>query len=52
MGFLDWIKNLIQQREASRKEKDFKTADKIREKINKLGFIIEDKERGFTVKKR
>ena len=46
------VKNLIQQREASRKEKDFKTADKIREKINKLGFIIEDKERGFTVKKR
>ena len=46
------IKELISKREASRKAKDFVTADKIREKINKLGFIIEDKEKGFAVKKR
>ena len=46
------LRELISQREKSRKEKDFKTADKIREKINKLGFIVEDKEKGFAVKKR
>jgi cysteinyl-tRNA synthetase len=46
------LRELIKQREKSRKEKDFKTADKIREKINKLGFVVEDKEKGFSVKKR
>src|SRR3989344_3002821 len=46
------VKKLIAQREASRKAKDFVTSDKVREKINKLGFIIEDKEKGFTVKKK
>src|SRR3989344_6438125 len=39
------VRDLIKQREKSRKEKDFVTADKIREKINKLGFILEDKEK-------
>ena len=46
------VKELANEREKSRKEKDFKTADKIREKINKLGYILEDTERGVVVKKR
>ena len=46
------VKKLLQEREALRKEKNYEDADKIREKINKLGFIIEDKERGFSIKKR
>ena len=46
------VKRLLRERETARKKKDFVTADKIREKINKLGFIVEDKERGFAVKKK
>lgn len=46
------VRKLIMEREKARKEKDFKTADKIREKINKLGFVIEDREKGFLIKKR
>ena len=46
------VKELTNQREKSRKEKDFVTADKIRNKINKLGYILEDTERGVVVKKK
>ena len=46
------VKKLVDERERLRKGKDFKTADKIREKINKLGFVVEDKERGFIIKKK
>ena len=46
------VKKLVAEREKHRLKKDFKTADKIREKINKLGFVVEDKEKGFVVKKR
>lgn len=46
------IKKLIEQRERLRKSGDFEEADKIRHKINNLGFIIEDTERGALVKKR
>ena len=46
------IKKLLKQRETSRHAKDFVTADKIRDKINKLGFIIEDKDKGFMIKKK
>ncbi len=46
------VKTLVEERERIRKEKKFKEADKIREKINKLGFIIEDTEKGLVIKKR
>ena len=46
------VKELVNEREKLRGQKKFKEADKIREKINKLGFIIEDTERGFVIKKR
>jgi len=46
------IKNLAEEREKSRKEKNFKKSDEIRDKINKLGYTIEDDERGYVLKKR
>ena len=46
------VKKLLKQRETARHAKDFVTADKIRDKINKLGFIIEDKDKGFMIKKK
>ena len=46
------IKKLIEQREKFRKAGNFKEADEIRKKINNLGFIIEDTEKGAVVKKR
>ncbi len=46
------IANLIKQREKFRKAGNFKEADKIRKKINNLGFVIEDTEKGAVVKKR
>ena len=45
------IKNLVEKREKARKEKDFKKADKIREKIKNKGYVIEDTEEGPRVKK-
>lgn len=45
------IKNLLEEREKSRKKRDWKKADKIRKKINKLGYIIEDTKKGFVVRK-
>jgi len=46
------IKKLIKEREDLRKEKMWKEADEIRKKINNLGFVIEDTEKGAVVKKR
>lgn len=46
------IKELVQEREKMRMEKNWDEADKIRDKIYKLGFILEDTERGFKIKKR
>ena len=46
------IKKLAAERERARKAKDFAAADEIREKINKLGFILEDTEKGVSVKKK
>ena len=45
------IRKLVEEREKARKKKDFITADKIRDKLNKLGFAIEDKKEGSVVKK-
>ena len=44
--------DLAYKREEYRVKKDFVTADKYREKINKLGFVVEDKEKGFSIKKK
>lgn len=45
------IINLAKQRDKARKAKDFKTADKLREEIEKRGYIIEDTKEGFVIKK-
>jgi len=46
------IKKLAEERERKRKDKKFQEADEIREKINKLGFVVEDTEKGIVIKKR
>ncbi|MFC1710726.1 cysteine--tRNA ligase [Nanoarchaeota archaeon] len=45
------IKKFAEQRETARKKKDWKKADELRKKINKLGYIIEDKSKGYALKK-
>jgi len=45
------IRKLIKEREGARKKKDFVTADKIREKIKKAGYVIEDKKKGVIIKR-
>ncbi|MCW1297006.1 MAG: cysteine--tRNA ligase [Candidatus Parvarchaeota archaeon] len=44
-------KRLIEEREKARKEKDWKTADEIREKLRKQGIILEDTDKGVVWKK-
>ncbi len=44
--------DLIEKREEAREKKDFKIADKIREEIGKLGYIIEDTKEGVKCKKK
>lgn len=46
------IINLAKQRDKARKAKDFKTADKLREEIEKRGYIIEDTKEGFLLRKK
>ena len=46
------IEELIQKREKARKEKDFKSADKIRNELNKKGIILEDSQNGVNWKKK
>jgi len=45
------IKSLIKKRERYRKEKKWQEADKIREKIKKMGYLLEDGPNGVRVKK-
>jgi cysteinyl-tRNA synthetase len=40
------VEELIRKREAARKKRDWKTADKIREEIRELGYLIEDTAEG------
>jgi len=42
---------LTEERENFRKNKNWKKADEIRNKINKLGYVLEDTEKGANVKK-
>ena len=46
------IINLAEKREKFRMEKNWKEADKIRSEVNKLGYLIEDKEKGYSLKKK
>ena len=45
------VKNLIEKRKQARKNKDFKTADQLREKIKSLGFYVDDTKDGSVIKK-
>ena len=47
----DAIKKLAEEREKYRKEKKWTEADKIREKITRAGFIVEDMPTGLNIKK-
>jgi len=46
------IKELITLRENARKKKNWKKADELRDKINKLGYQIDDTEKGVEVRWR
>ncbi|MBU0569411.1 cysteine--tRNA ligase, partial [Patescibacteria group bacterium] len=46
------VKKLVEKRENLRKEGKFKEADEIRQKIYDLGFMIEDKSGGTSLKKK
>lgn len=45
------VQRLVDEREMVRAEKNFKKADDIREKVKKLGYIIEDRGSGARVRK-
>lgn len=45
------IAELIEERKAARKAKDFAKADAIREKITEMGYIVEETRQGTIVKK-
>ena len=46
------IISLAKERQKFREEKNWKKSDEIRKKINELGYIIEDNESGFLLKKK
>lgn len=45
------IEELIRKREAARKNRDWETADKLREEIKKLGYLLEDTTEGARWRK-
>ena len=45
------VLDLIEQRKAARKEKNFALADELRDKITALGYIVEETRQGTVVKK-
>ncbi len=45
------IQLLVKERERARKNKDWKKADMIREKIKELGYVLDDTNKGVIVKK-
>ncbi len=46
------INDLVIKREKARKEKDWKKSDELRDKINKLGFILSDTKKGVEIRKK
>ncbi len=46
------IKNLINKRNIARKNKDFKESDRLRDEIEKLGYIVEDTKDGQRISKK
>ena len=46
------IKKLAEEREQARKNKEWKIADKLRDKINDLGFNISDKPEGYLIENK
>lgn len=47
----DDVKRLVDEREDARRKKEWKTADELRRKINKAGYVLEDNKKGVVVKK-
>jgi cysteinyl-tRNA synthetase len=45
------VHKLVKEREAARKNKDWKKSDELRDKISELGFIVEDTSEGQVIKK-
>ncbi|MCK5149720.1 cysteine--tRNA ligase [Candidatus Pacearchaeota archaeon] len=45
------VSNLVKERENARKRKDWEMADELRNKINKLGYVVNDTKEGVIVKK-
>ena len=46
------VKVLVEERKAARKAKDFAKADELRDKIGKLGYIVEETRQGTKIKKK
>lgn len=46
------VKEILKERENARKKKDWKKADELRDKINKLGYQINDTKESVEVKKK
>ena len=49
---IDAINKMLEEREAAKKEKNYKLADEIRNKLNDLGLIIQDSKTGPTFKRK
>ena len=47
---MEEIKNIFIEREKARARKDWKWADELRQKINKLGFSVEDTKEKVTLR--
>ena len=45
------IIQLAEEREKARKQKDWKTADKLREKMKEKGYLLEDTDTGYLIKR-
>jgi len=51
-GRPDTVRQLIDQREAARKSKDFAKSDELRRQIEQAGYLLEDTVDGFKLKKK
>ena len=47
----DKIKKLVKERETARKNRNFKKADELRDKIKKAGYLTEDTKEGVKILK-